>query len=332
MPDPPMPDDAIAIPLQIQISKSSIERICVRMIARLRADASIYSYNCARPFFVHRLHWPFDEIESATNLEASERIDRARDGDDALARWPDRPQVAINPIGKEATLSRLLAHSRLAASAHTIGSSRHHQHCTFLARRADDGRMRDRPNNASPHACPRPASLPPALPSPTIKKTSARARAGGQPSIGVVCVPPIPCASISAHYRPHFPARRRHRRRIGWLSTSPRAHARLRHPRIPPSIPPHSPRQTQQTQTDGARTNRPPAFAGRPFAEAAGAPGGRRIGRAARVRQPRPARGAAARGGGGGSTWSRRRRRCRKAESAASPILVITTFPRTARS
>ena len=113
--------------------------------------------------YTDRLHWPCDEIESARNLEASERIDRARDGEDARAQCPPRLRSSQSKM-KPHSIARSLAHSRLAASAHTIGSSRHHQHCTFLARRADDGRMRDRPNNASPHACPRPASPLPTLP------------------------------------------------------------------------------------------------------------------------------------------------------------------------
>ena len=32
----------------------------------------------ARPFYVHRMRWPCDGIESATNLEASERANRPR--------------------------------------------------------------------------------------------------------------------------------------------------------------------------------------------------------------------------------------------------------------
>ena len=52
---------------------------------RLRA-ISIHSSNCARPF-VHRLRWPCEEIESATNLEASKRIDRARSRSAMACVW-----------------------------------------------------------------------------------------------------------------------------------------------------------------------------------------------------------------------------------------------------
>ena len=129
-------------------------------VARLRAAASIHSSICARPFFEHRLHWPCDEIAAATNLEASERIDRARDGDDALARWPHRPPGCDQPNTKKATLSRSLARSFAPSGIRSYDSfesaSLSYFPCTTRRRR-----MRDRPNNASSHACPCPR---PALP------------------------------------------------------------------------------------------------------------------------------------------------------------------------
>ena len=114
------------------------------------------------------MHWPHDEIESATNIEASERIDCARDGHDALARWPHRPQVAIYPIGKEATLSRSLA--RLLApsgirSYHSFDSAS--ASIRLFAWHADDERAIGRTTH-------RP--LRPLIPS----TSAARARASGR--------------------------------------------------------------------------------------------------------------------------------------------------------
>ena len=133
-------------------------------------------------------------------------------------------QVATYPAPKKAhSLARSLAHLRLAASTHTIRSSRH-QHHPFLAWRADDERAIG-PTTQTP--CPRSGSLLSALTSPraplSIHETSARARAGRRAKAS--CAPfPIPCVDTRSRSTP-LP------RRIGWLSLSPRAHARLRHPR-----------------------------------------------------------------------------------------------------
>ena len=115
-------------------------------------------------------------------------------------------QVATYPAPKKAhSLARSLAHLRLAASAHTIRSSRH-QHHPFLAWRADDERAIG-PTTQPP--CPRSGSLLSALTSPraplSIHETSARARVRAAEQRRRVR-PSQFLASIPAHDRPHFPA------------------------------------------------------------------------------------------------------------------------------
>ena len=127
--------------------------------------------------YTDRLHCPHDEIESATNLVASERANRSRKRRRGRAHAMAAPPPRFRPSQHQKSHTRSLAHSRLAAYAHTIRSILHQQH-SFFTRRADDergiGPTTHRPIPALVSHPPFPPCPPPAHPS--IQKTSTRAR------------------------------------------------------------------------------------------------------------------------------------------------------------
>ena len=178
---------------------------------RLRA-ISIHSSNCARPF-VHRLRWPCEEIESATNLEASGRIDRAREGEDARAQCPRQPPGCDQPSTKKSTFTRSLARSFAPSCIRSYDSFESASASSFPCT-ARGRRTRDRPNNATPLP---PFRLPPSRPAlppcpPSIHETSARARVRAAEQRRGVCPP---------HSLRRYPLTIDHTsRRIGWLSPS----------------------------------------------------------------------------------------------------------------
>ena len=131
-----------------------------------------------------------------------------------------RPSQARNKHSR--SLARSLAHSRLAAYAHTIRSILHQQH-SFFTRRADDergiGPTTHRPIPALVSHPPFPPCPPPAHPS--IQKTSTRARVRAPKQRRVrpykkLCVdtcalPPLPLSTHPSH-APAFD---------GWIDRGP---------------------------------------------------------------------------------------------------------------
>ena len=151
--------------------------------------------------------------QQQTSKRASESIaqetetTRSRDGRTDL-------QVAINPTPKKPhSLARSLAHLRLAASAHTIRSSRHHYHI-FLARRADDECAIGPATH--PHAPLPPSRIPTShsallcalLPSSSAARARVQAteqRRARPPPLNPLRRYPRPPSPPPQHARPHAP-------------------------------------------------------------------------------------------------------------------------------